>query len=84
MANEPKPQPSNPGTGGKVGDAGHKDGGSGERSGAGEENTADNPKRGADRNQLAAAGPADLIRAGSTARTAARSSSPARAPGPCR
>ncbi len=45
MANEPKPQPGKPGTGGKIGDA-QKDGGSGERSGAREENTADNAKRG--------------------------------------
>ena len=38
MANEPKPQSGNAGSGVKVGDAGHKDaGGSGDRSGAREE-----------------------------------------------
>ena len=47
MANEPKPQSGNTGTGGKIGDAGGKDaGGSGDRSGAREDKTADAAKRG--------------------------------------
>jgi hypothetical protein len=51
MANEPKPQSGNAGTGAKVGDAGHNEqgrdgGGAGERGGTREENIFDNPKRG--------------------------------------
>jgi hypothetical protein len=47
MANEPKPQSGNTGTGAKVGGAGVKDaGGSGDRGGARDEKTADAAKRG--------------------------------------
>ena len=51
MANEPKPQSGNAGTGAKVGDARHTEqgqdsGGTGERGGTREENAFDSPKRG--------------------------------------
>jgi len=51
MANDPKSQSGNAGTGTKVGDAGHNEqgrdgGGAGERGGTREENAFDSPARG--------------------------------------